>query len=220
MGRPAALSDELESPPEGREGVHRSGIGILSGRMTVFFVLIVMAGLPLLFGLLVFQLLTSDRDRMQASWAAADRELRHRHELIDGLLDLVGDRGDEGRELCEGLARLRGQLAGSGSGEASLERAEIESELADWLARLLEHLGDGQQMESVRERIAELAQSEARVTEVLAVYNSHARDLNVRCESVPSNAVALLFGFRSVPFFEISNAKDSAGPPADGEPTD
>jgi LemA protein len=59
----------------------------------------------------------------------------------------------------------------------------------------------------------ELAITEDRIQAARRLFNGNVRDYNERVQSVPSNLVAALWGFRRRDYFEVEPAVRDAGPP-------
>jgi LemA protein len=59
----------------------------------------------------------------------------------------------------------------------------------------------------------ELAVTEDRIQAARRLFNGNVRDYNQRVQSVPSNLVAALWGFRRHDYFELEAAVRDAGPP-------
>ena len=47
-------------------------------------------------------------------------------------------------------------------------------------------------------------------------YNANVRDFNTRCQTIPSNIIAGMFGFQTADFFEIESAVERQAPRVGG----
>lgn len=182
---------------------------------TALLVTALLALLPLVFGLLVYNLLVSARARVRSSWANVDVELRRRHDLIPRLVETVRGYADHERDLFEEVTRLRTEAEQLQEGPATADQASTEARLGGALHRLVlraEDYPDLKASKNFQDLGAELVHTEDRIAAALRFYNSNVRDLNVRCESVPSNLVALMFGFEPAEYFQIEDSSARQAP--------
>src|SRR3954465_15570979 len=76
-----------------------------------------------LWGVVVFNLLIRDRNRVAQAWSDVDVQLRRRHDLIPRLVEMVKGYSGYERALLTSLAELRSQSAATPSPGA---RGEVE----------------------------------------------------------------------------------------------
>jgi LemA protein len=158
--------------------------------------------------LAMFNGLVSARQRVKESWSDVDTELKRRHDLIPNLVATVKGYMKHEREVLERITELRGEAESARPGLASTAQATIEGTLGGLLGRVMMRAEAYPDLKASRNFLGlqgELANTEDRIAAALRFYNGNVRDLNVKCESFPSNVVASMFGFESAEFFKLED---------------
>ncbi len=154
--------------------------------------------------LATYNRLVRQRNQVQASWAQIDVQLKRRYDLIPNLVETVKGYAAHERGTLEAVVSARGAaMAASGAGVGG--RAEAENMLTQALGRLFalaEAYPNLKANENFGALQAELANTEDKIAYARQFYNSAVQTLNTTIQSVPSNLIAGLGGFRTVEFFE------------------
>jgi LemA protein len=144
------------------------------------------------------------RNLVRDSWANIDTELRRRYDLIPNLVETVKGYAMHEREVMERVTEARaGAVAATGSPE---QQARAEAPLVGALRGLLavaENYPTLKASENFLKLQEELTTTEDRLQAARRFYNGNVRDYNRRVQSVPSNIIAGMFGFRAEQFFEV-----------------
>jgi LemA protein len=162
--------------------------------------------LPLIFVALTYNLLVKARAHVKEAWSNVDVELRRRHDLIPNLVATTRAYASHEQQLLTELARLRERahdLLESGDRRAL---ASAESELSRALSGLMlrvEAYPDLKAADAFQALAGELAHTEDRIAQAQRLYNGNVRELNIRCQTVPSNLIAGWFGFEAAAYFEL-----------------
>ena len=169
----------------------------------------------LVWGVVVYNRLVGDRNRVLAAWSDIDVQLKRRHDLIPKLVDAVRHYAAyESKTLAE-ITELRG------ASERSRDVAEIggvEAELGGRVRRLLalaEAYPDLEADDAFLALQKDLTDVENNIQYARRYYNGAVRILNTRIESFPDLLVARLFRFIEADYFELDDATERA-PPAVG----
>lgn len=168
----------------------------------VLIIAAVLLFLPFVYVLVQYNGLVSLRNHISDAWANIDTELKRRHELIPNLVSTVKGYAKHEKEVVERVVQLRKQCMDAGS--FSNERTGAESQLDSALKRLLitvEAYPDLKADRNFLQLQEELANTENRIQAARRFYNGNVRDYRNKCESIPSNMVAGLFGFESRDYF-------------------
>jgi LemA protein len=173
-------------------------------------VLIVILGLVLLLllvGVASYNRFVTQRNLIRDAFANIDTELRRRYDLIPNLVETVRGYAAHERETFEEVTRARAAaVAATGSPAA---QAAAEGPLVAALRQLLavaENYPDLKANQNFLQLQAELANTEDRIQTSRRFYNANVREYNRRIQSVPSNIIASMFGFKEEEFFEIEPA--------------
>lgn len=158
--------------------------------------------------LALYNTLVSARAHVRESWSNVDTELQRRHDLIPNLVNTVKGYMKHERELLENIVSLREQAERLRPGEATQDQARVETALQSALGQLrvrienYPELKAGTNVESLQ---AELANTEDRVQSAIRFYNGNVKNLELKVESVPTNFIASMFGFKKAQYFELQD---------------
>ena len=173
----------------------------------VLYVILGLILLAVLFGVASYNRFVTQRNLIRDAFANIDTELRRRYDLIPNLVETVRGYAAHERETFEAVTRARA-AAVSATGSPA-EQAAAEGPLVAALRQLLlvaENYPDLKANQNFLQLQGELANTEDRIQTSRRFYNANVREYNRRVQSVPSNIIASMFGFREEEFFEIEPA--------------
>jgi LemA protein len=162
--------------------------------------------LLLIFGVTAYNRFVAQRQQIKDAYANIDTELRRRYDLIPNLVETVKGYAAHERQTFENVTRAR-QAAIAAQGPAA--QAQAENMLTAALRQLFavaENYPQLRASENFQGLQAELASTENRIQGTRRFYNDQVRDYNQRVQSVPSNVIASMLGFREEEYFEIEEA--------------
>jgi LemA protein len=176
-------------------------------------ILTAVLGACLLWGILVYNRLIGDKNRVMSSWSDIDVQLKRRHDLIPKLVDAVKHYAAyESATLAE-VTELRTRSEGSGS---VAEIGGVESKLAGrvrHLVALAEAYPDLKADDAFLALQKDLTDVENTIQYARRYYNGAVRLLNTRIDSFPDILVARAFRFIKADYFELDEATERASPP-------
>ncbi|HZA27068.1 MAG TPA: LemA family protein [Actinomycetota bacterium] len=173
----------------------------------VLYVVLGLVLLALLIGVASYNRFVTQRNLIRDAFANIDTELRRRYDLIPNLVETVRGYAAHERETFEAVTRARAAAVTATGSPAA--QAAAEGPLVAALRQLLavaENYPDLKANENFLQLQGELANTEDRIQTSRRFYNANVRDYNRRVQSVPSNIIASMFGFREEEFFEIEPA--------------
>ena len=174
--------------------------------MTVLWIVLGIVALLLLYGVVAYNRFVSQRQLIRDAYANIDTELRRRYDLIPNLVETVKGYAAHERQTFENVTRARQQAIAA---QGAAEQAQAENMLTAALRQLFavaENYPQLRASENFQALQAELSNTEDRIQTSRRFYNANVREFNERVQSVPSNVIASMFGFREEPFFEIEEA--------------
>lgn len=163
----------------------------------------------------LYNRLVRDRNRVEGAWSDIDVQLQRRHDLIPQLVQAVDQYAKYERATLEAVTALR---------EEALRTTDIESlgrteeELGGGVRRLLalaEQYPDLKADRNFLELQNELVETENYLQFARRYYNGSVREYNTRIETLPSNLIAGLCGFRAKSFFQKASDEVAAVPLVD-----
>ena len=162
-----------------------------------------------------YNTLVGRRNEVKNAWAQIDVQLKRRHDLIPNLIETVKGYMKHERETLEAITRARaGAVSAVGSGNVQ-QISQAEGQLAGAMTRFFavaENYPDLKANTNFLGLQEELTSTENKISFARQFYNDAVMKLNNLIESIPSNLVAALGGFKRGDFFEITNAAEREVP--------
>jgi LemA protein len=175
--------------------------------MTALWIALGIIVLLLLVGVAMYNRFVSQRQGIRDAFANIDTELRRRYDLIPNLVETVKGYASHERETFERVTQAR---AAAIQAQGPAQQAQAENMLTQALRGLFavaEAYPQLRASENFQALQTELSGTENRIQVVRQTYNENVRQYNERVQSVPSNIVASMFGFRLEEFFEIEETQ-------------
>ncbi len=160
-------------------------------------------------GVLLYNRLVRDRNKMDNAWAQVDVQLKRRYDLIPNLVETVKGYAAHEQETFEQVVRARNRAQEATTVE---EQGEAENFLTGALRRLFALAEDYPELrasENFQELQGELSDTENKIAVSRQIYNDTALSYNNSVQTVPTNIVASLFGFDTRPYFETEGEERS-----------
>jgi len=174
--------------------------------------LCVLVVLLLVWGMLTYNELVRQRNQVDASWAQIDVQLKRRYDLIPNLVETVKGYAAHERGTLDAVVQAR-NAAVANAGAAPGTRAESENMLTQTLGRLFalaEAYPNLKANENFAALQAELAGTEDRIAYARQFYNASVQTYNTSTQSIPTNIIAGVGGFKARDLFEAVG--DERGP--------
>jgi len=187
----------------------------------LFFLLL--CATPLLWGAVVYNRLVGLRNAFDNAFAQIDVQLKRRHDLVPGLVEVARRYLSHERQTLEAVVAAR-QGASSARASAAARPADrkaiarldaAEGELDGAVGRLfavVEAHPDLKADATLARLTEELASSENRIGFARQSYNDAATDYNVGVQRFPGNLVAGAFGFRSARLLQSTRSQREREP--------
>jgi LemA protein len=169
---------------------------------------------PVIIGVLIYNRLIALRVESSAAWADIDVQLKRRHDLIPGLVEVVKGYAAHERETLESVTAARTTALHASRSEPEA-RGMVESQLTGALGRLFA-LSEGypqlRAAEPFQELQRALADVEHGIQQARRYYNAVVRDLNTKVQQFPSSLVARAARIEEREFFEIETLEERLSP--------
>jgi LemA protein len=182
-------------------------VGIVGGLVCLLAAIV--AG----WALATYNRLVRQRNQVQASWAQVDVQLKRRYDLIPNLVESVKGYAAHERGTLDAVVSARSGAMAAAQAPGVAGRAVAEDALTQALGRLFalaEAYPDLKANQNFAALQAELANTEDKIAYARQFYNSAVQTLNTSVQTVPTNFVAGLGGFRAMDFYQV--AAEERGP--------
>jgi LemA protein len=153
------------------------------------------------------------RNQADASWAQIDVQLKRRYDLIPNLIETVRGYAAHERGTLDAVVAARGNAMAAAQAPGLTGRAEAEGALTHALGRLFavaEAYPDLKANQSFVALQVELANTEDKIAYARQFFNSAVQTYNNAVQTLPTNIIAAVSGFRSRDYFQT--AGDERGP--------
>ncbi len=184
--------------------------------MTALLVGVLVVGGLLLVAVLAFVAiyngLVSMRNQVKNAWSQIDVQLKRRYDLIPNLVETVKGYAKHEREVFENVTKARAACMGAAG---AAEAAKAENFLSQTLKSLFAVAEAYPELKANQNFLAlqeELASTENKVSFARQFYNDSTMRYNTRIQTIPSNIVAGMFGFKAEEFFQVENAAERVAP--------
>jgi len=180
--------------------------------LIIFAVLVLFVVALLFWAVSTYNRLVRQRNQVQAASAQIDVQLKRRHDLIPNLVETVKGYATHERGTLDAVVKARAAaVAAQDAGPA--QRAEVEGELSQVLSRLMvvaEAYPDLKANQNFLALQTELSNTEDKIAYARQFFNNAVQTINTKIQSVPSNIIAGLGGFRAQEYFQAVGAEREA----------
>lgn len=170
----------------------------------VYVIIGVVVVLILLYLMITYNKLVKLRNKAKDKWASVDVCLKARADLIPNLVETVKGYAKHEKETLEAVISARNKAV---SAKTTDEEIKSNNELSTALSRLLmiaENYPELKANENFNNLQMQLANQEEKIASARQLYNDDVLSYKNAIEMFPSNIVALIFRFKAMQFFEIT----------------
>jgi LemA protein len=180
--------------------------------MMAFWILIGILVVVGLWFLTAYNGLVRLRNQVKNAWSQIDVQLKRRHDLIPNLVETVKGYAAHERGTFDAVTQAR---AAAMQAQGPAQAAQAEGLLGSALSKFFAIAENYPQLKANQNFLAlqeELSSTENKISFARQFYNDQVQGFNTRIETVPTNIVANMFGFRAAEFFEVQSAAEREAP--------
>jgi LemA protein len=181
--------------------VSAGGIAAVVGGIGCLLLVLVIVWLVATYNKLVRQ-----RNQVEASWAQIDVQLKRRYDLIPNLVETVKGYAAHEKGTLEAVTQARNTAVAAANADPAA-RANAENAVTQTLGRLFALAEAYPNLRANENFIAlqsELANTEDKISYSRQFYNSAVQTYNNATQTIPTNIIAGMMGFRARTFFETA----------------
>jgi LemA protein len=161
---------------------------------------------------LAYNRLVQLRNRVDNSWAQVDVQLKRRYDLIPNLVETVKGYASHEKETFERVVQARNAAQAAQGPEEAAQAENVLTGALRQLFALAENYPQLKAAPNFAELQTQLSDTENRIAVSRQIYNDSVLTYNNAVQSVPTNLVAGMSGFKIRPFFEAGT--EAEAPPA------
>lgn len=148
--------------------------------------------------------LISLKNKVMDQWSQIDVQLKRRSDLIPNLVKTVKGYVKHEKETLKEIVDARGLFVNAETPEDKMKVNDIVSKSAAKLIAVAEAYPDLKSNENFISLQKDLTETEDKISMMRQFYNDVVMKYNNKIESIPSNFVAYVCGFKKQAFFEIN----------------
>jgi LemA protein len=178
--------------------------------MIAVWIVLAILVLLLLYVIVSYNSLVRVRNRTDDAWSQIDVQLRRRYDLIPNLVETVKGYATHERQTFEAVTQARTQGMNA---QGVAEQAQAENMITGALKSLFAVAEAYPELKANQNFLAlqeELTATEGRISYARQFYNDTVLKLNTKVQTLPTNILAGMFGFKTREYFEADDT--SRGP--------
>lgn len=149
--------------------------------------------------------LVKQRNRVKQSASGIDVYLNQRFDLIPNLVECVKAYSKHESEIFKKIAELRESY--KNQKVVDFEKAEEINNALNQILAIAENYPDLKASEQYLNLQKSLVKIESQLQAARRIYNNDVTKYNTKIETVPTNLIAMMFGFKQANLFEIEEYK-------------
>ncbi|HEX9645070.1 MAG TPA: LemA family protein [Acidimicrobiia bacterium] len=158
----------------------------------------------------VYNRLVRLRNRTDNAWAQVDVQLKRRYDLIPNLVETVKGYASHESETFQAVVAARSAAQAANGVEAQAEAENLLTGALRRLFALAEAYPQLRASENFQSLQGDLSDAENKIAVARQIYNDSALTYNNAVQTIPSNLVASIAGFRPTGYFEVEDDARSA----------
>lgn len=159
--------------------------------------------LLLLFGVASYNGLVKSHMQTQEAWSQIDVQLKRRNDLIPNLIETIKGYANYEAETLEKVTALRTQIAQAQSPQEAMAASDDLGRQVSGVFAVAENYPDLKANASFVKLQDELTNTENKISYSRQLYNTTTATYNTKLQTVPTNLIAKIFGFKSSEFLQV-----------------
>lgn len=147
------------------------------------------------------------RNKKDDQWSQIDVQLKRRADLIPNLVETVKGYAKHESSTLEEVIQARNSFVSSKTPEEEMKNSNMLTEAVSKLFALAESYPDLKANQNFLSLQNDLKDTEEKIALARQFYNDTVLTYNNKVQTVPTNIVASLFGFKKAEFFEIQESE-------------
>lgn len=178
--------------------------------MIITIIIIVIIALVVLWAIGAYNGLVKLRNKAQASWAQVDVVLKRRSDLIPNLVETVKGYAKHEKGTLEDVMKARNSYVQATTAEEQIASSNVLTQALGRLFAVAEAYPDLKANQNFLNLQTQLSETEDKIQYARQFYNDDVKQYKNKCEMFPSNIIAHIGGFKSMPFYEADEAARAA----------
>lgn len=173
-------------------------------------IIVISLSVALLLFIALFNILVRKRNHCEESWSGISVQLKRRYDLIPNIISTVKGYAKYEQDVFEKVTKARSDAMQNQSIEDKAKNENILTGAIKSLFAVAENYPDLKANQNFLELQRELSDTEDKLQGARRFYNSTVKSLNTSIESIPTNIVAKIGGFKKREFFSLNESEEEA----------
>lgn len=174
------------------------------------YIVLIVAGVLLLYFVLMYNSLVGKRNKVKNSWGQIDVQLKRRFDLIPNLIETVKGYAKHERETFEAVTAARTKYLSAATPEDMMKANGEMTQVLGRLFAVAEAYPELKANVNFLELQGELSRTEDKISFARQFYNDVVMEYNNAVQMFPGNIIAGISGFREEPFFRADEDEKDA----------
>jgi len=148
------------------------------------------------------------RNTAESSWSDIDVQLKKRYNLVPNLVDTVKAYAKHEKEVFTRVTEARNAAMQAGSPDEAGPKENMFKETLKSLFAVAEAYPELKANDNFLRLQGQFQELENNIEAARRYYNAVVRDYNTMTESLPSNIIASIFGFKRKDYFELESPEE------------
>ena len=147
------------------------------------------------------------RNKKDDQWSQIDVQLKRRADLIPNLVETVKGYAKHESDTLEEVIQARNSFTSSKTPQEEMKSSNMLTDAVSKLFALAESYPDLKANQNFMSLQNDLKETEEKIAIARQFYNDTVLTYNNKVQTVPTNIIASLFGFKKADFFEIQETE-------------
>jgi len=165
-----------------------------------------------LYIILRYNALIRFKNHIKNAFADIDVQMKMRFDLIENLINTVKGYAKHEKETLENITKARTNFLNAHNPNEKLAADNMLSGALKSLFAVAENYPDLKANQNFLQLQTELSDIENKIAATRRFFNSTIKEYNSAIQTVPTNIIAKMFGFKDEEFFAIENKEEKAVP--------
>lgn len=175
---------------------------------TALWIVLAVVVLVILWLILTYNGLITNRNRVDEAWSDIDVQLKRRYDLIPNLVETVKGYAAHESGVFQKVTEARSQAMQATGPAAQAKAQDMLSGALKSLFAVAENYPQLRATENFAKLQDELSDTENKIQASRRFYNGNVRDFNTKLQVFPTNLIATSLHFAAREFFEVTNAPE------------
>jgi LemA protein len=173
----------------------------------ILIIIVILAVILSLFFVIFYNKLVTQRNRVENAWAQIEVQIKRRHDLIPNLLETVKGYAKHEKTLFENITKARTAVMSANNVNETAAASNYLSSTLKSLFAVAENYPELKANQNFLQLQKDLLETEDKIAYSRQFYNDTVMKYNISIQTIPTNIIASLTGFRKKELFEAAQTE-------------